>query len=67
MIDDRNGLLVNPADESALTSAMEQAYLQAQAWNKANIAAEAAAKYNPSAVAAALEKSYRSLIDPCVE
>jgi len=67
MIDDRNGLLVNPSNESALTSAMEQAYLQAQAWNKANIAAEAAAKYNPSAVAAALEKSYRSLIDPCVE
>lgn len=67
MIQDNNGILVDPSDEVALTAAMEKAYLNHQAWNNADIAAEAANKYNPMAVAAVLDKSYKSLMEPCVE
>jgi glycosyltransferase involved in cell wall biosynthesis len=67
MIHESNGLLVPAANEVALTLAMEQAYLNHQQWSREKIAQEAAAKYNPSAVAAVLNKSYQNLIEPCVE
>jgi len=67
MIHESNGLLVPATNEVALTLAMEQAYLNHQQWSREKIAQEAAAKYNPSAVAAVLNRSYQNLIEPCVE
>jgi glycosyltransferase involved in cell wall biosynthesis len=67
MIQANNGLLVESGDETALTAAMEKAYLEREIWNSQEIAAEAASKYNPNAVTTAIDKSYSSLINPCVE
>ena len=67
MIQENNGLLVESGDEAALVAAMERAYLERESWNSQEIAAEAAAKYNADAVAAAIGKSYSNLINPCVE
>lgn len=67
MIQENNGLLVEAGDEAALVAAMERAYLDRESWNSNEIAAEAAARYNAAAVAAAIGKSYSNLINPCVE
>lgn len=66
MIEENNGLLVAPGDEAALMLAMEEAYLQHARWHRSEIAQIAVEKYQPQAVAAVLDKSYRNLIDTCV-